>query len=103
MACEHPPAKAHGEIEMAKTTKVAASKTSDPEREWNRYTRAARVLAKDDKIDVATLADRAFMSESTAARCVETWHAVIGGVARGRQVARSAERRGRDEESDAEA
>jgi hypothetical protein len=67
---------------MAKTTKVAASKTkaSDPEREGNRYVRAARVLAKDDKIDVATLADRAFMSESTAARCLEAWNAVIGAL-----------------------
>jgi hypothetical protein len=35
------------------------------------------VLAKDATIDVKTLADRAFMSETTAARCKEAWDAVI--------------------------
>jgi hypothetical protein len=65
---------------MAKSTKVASSKTSEPKREGNRYTRAARVLAKDGAIDVKTLADRAFMSETTAARCLEAWQAVIGAL-----------------------
>jgi hypothetical protein len=61
---------------MAKTkSKIAPAKSS--EREGNRYTRAARVLSKDDTIDVKTLADRAFMSETTAARCKEAWDAVI--------------------------
>jgi hypothetical protein len=64
---------------QAKST-TAKAKASEPEREGNRYTRAARVLAKDDTIDVATLADRAFMSESTAARCLEAWKAVIGAL-----------------------
>jgi hypothetical protein len=59
---------------MAKTQKANAS---EPEREGNRYTRAARVLAKDDTIDVKTLADRAFMSETTAARCLEAWQACV--------------------------
>jgi hypothetical protein len=63
---------------MAKTTQKANA--SEPEREGNRYTRAARVLAKDDKIDVKTLADRAFMSESTAARCLEAWQACVDAL-----------------------
>jgi hypothetical protein len=64
---------------MARTAKTASSnaKASQPEREGNRYTRAARVLAKDDRIDVKTLADRAFMSETTAARCIEAWNACV--------------------------
>jgi hypothetical protein len=37
-------------MQMAKGSKAA--KASEPEREGNRYTRAARVLAKDDSIDV---------------------------------------------------
>jgi hypothetical protein len=65
---------------MAKTkSKIAQPKTSE-QREGNRYTRAARVLAKNDKIDVKTLADRAFMSETTAARCKEAWDAVIAAL-----------------------
>jgi hypothetical protein len=70
------------EDEMARTTKAASSKTkaSHPEREGNRYIRAARVLAKDDRIEVKTLADRAFMSESTAARCVEAWQACVAAL-----------------------
>jgi hypothetical protein len=57
---------------MARTkSKIAQAKTSEPEREGNRYTHAARVLAKNDTIDVKPLADRAFMSETTAARCLE--------------------------------
>jgi hypothetical protein len=41
---------------MAKTkSKIAPAKTSE-QREGNRYARAARVLAKDDAIDVKTLA-----------------------------------------------
>jgi hypothetical protein len=64
------------EDKMAKAkSKIAPAKSSD--RDGNRYTRAARVLAKDDTIDVKTLADRAFMSETTAARCKEAWDAVI--------------------------
>lgn len=55
-------------------------KTSGTERDGNRYTRAARVLAKDDTIDVKTLADRAFMSESTAERCFEAWHACVAAL-----------------------
>ena len=67
---------------MAKTmTKVQKAKVGQKEKEQtrdpNRYVRAARVLAKDDSIDVKTLADRAFMSETTAARCKEAWDAVI--------------------------
>jgi hypothetical protein len=64
---------------MAKTTGAkATSKSSEPEREGNRYTRAARVIAKvGDTIDVKTLADKAFMSESTAKRCLEAWSAVV--------------------------
>ena len=67
---------------MARTTKAASSKTkaSQPEREGNRYIRAARVLAKDDTIDVKTLANRAFMSESTAARCLEAWNAYVAAL-----------------------
>jgi hypothetical protein len=70
------------EDEMTRTTKAASSKTkaSQPEREGNRYIRAARVLAKDDRIGVKTLADRAFMSESTAARCVEAWQACVAAL-----------------------
>jgi hypothetical protein len=65
---------------MAKTkSKIAPAKSSE-QREGNRYTRAARLLAKDDTIDVKTLGDRAFMSESTAARCLEAWHAVIAAL-----------------------
>jgi hypothetical protein len=51
-----------------------------PEREGNRDTRAARVLAKDDSIDVKTLADRAVMSETTAARCLEAWDACVAAL-----------------------
>ena len=64
---------------MAKTkSKIAQAKPSE-QREGN-YTRAARVLAKDDTIDVKTLADRAFMSETTAARCLEAWRACVGAL-----------------------
>jgi hypothetical protein len=35
------------------------------------------VLVKNDKITVKELADRAFMSESTAARCLEAWRACV--------------------------
>jgi hypothetical protein len=35
------------------------------------------VLAKDDTFDAKTLADRAFMSETTAARCKEAWDACV--------------------------
>jgi hypothetical protein len=38
------------------------------------------VLAKDDTIDVKTLTDGAFMSETTAARCKEAWDAVIAAL-----------------------
>jgi hypothetical protein len=38
------------------------------------------VLAKDDSIDVKTLADRAFMSETTAARCLEAWNACVAAL-----------------------
>jgi hypothetical protein len=38
------------------------------------------VLAKDDTIDVKTLADRAFMSETTAARCLEAWNACVAAL-----------------------
>jgi hypothetical protein len=48
--------------------------------EGNRYTRAARVLAKNDKISVKELADKAFMSETTAARCKEAWDACIAAL-----------------------
>jgi hypothetical protein len=51
-----------------------------PPADGNRYTRAARVLAKDDTIDVKTLADRAYMSETTAARCLEAWQACVGAL-----------------------
>ncbi|HEY4048779.1 MAG TPA: winged helix-turn-helix domain-containing protein [Acidobacteriaceae bacterium] len=45
-----------------------------------RYTRAARVLAKNDKISMKELADRAFMSETTAARCLEAWNACVAAL-----------------------
>jgi hypothetical protein len=61
---------------MAKTTKAATK----PASEGNRYARAARVLARDGAIDIKTLADRAFMSESTAARCREAWSACIAAL-----------------------
>ena len=48
-----------------------------PASEGNRYTRAARVLAKNDKISMKEPADRAFMSESTAARCLEAGRACV--------------------------
>ena len=60
---------------MAKTK--TQPKDQKPAPEGNRYVHAARVLAKDDTIDVKTLADKAFMSESTAKRCLEAWHAVV--------------------------
>jgi hypothetical protein len=66
------------EDEMAKTKTQAKDQKLAPE--GNRYVRAARVLAKDDTIDVKTLADRAFMSETTAARCKEAWDAVIAAL-----------------------
>ena len=65
---------------MTKGTKVQSMKTFERERDGNRYVRAARVLAKDDTIDVKPLADRGFMSETTAARCKEAWHAVIAAL-----------------------
>ena len=42
--------------------------------------RAARVLAKNDKISMKELADRAFMSESTAARSLEAWRACVAAL-----------------------
>jgi hypothetical protein len=51
-----------------------------PVSEGNRYTRAARVLAKNDKIDVKTLADRAFIGETTAERCLEAWHPCVAAL-----------------------
>jgi hypothetical protein len=65
---------------MAKATKTARAKSSEPEREGNRYTRAARVLAKNDKISVKELADKAFMSETTAERCLEAWNACVAAL-----------------------
>jgi len=38
------------------------------------------VLAKDGAIDAKTLADRAFMSETTAARCLEAWSACVAAL-----------------------
>jgi hypothetical protein len=38
------------------------------------------VLAKDDSIDVKTLADRAVMSETTAARCLEAWDVCVAAL-----------------------
>ena len=68
---------------MEKTFKIpglAHQKAKEPEHEGNRYTRAVRVLAQDDTNDVKTLADRAHMSETTAARCLEAWRAVIAAL-----------------------
>jgi hypothetical protein len=70
---------------MAKTmTKAQKAKVGQKEKEQtrdpNRYVRAARVLAKDDSIDVKTLADKAFMSETTAARCLEAWRACVAAL-----------------------
>jgi hypothetical protein len=72
----------HRSMQIAKATKVTLSKAKapEPEREGNRYTRAARVLATDDTIDVKPLADRAFMSESTAARCLQAWQACVAAL-----------------------
>jgi hypothetical protein len=64
---------------MAKS-KAQTKDQKKPASEGNRYTRAARVLAKNDKIDVKTLADRAFMSETTAARCLEAWRACVAAL-----------------------
>ena len=60
------------------TTK--AKTEQKPPADGNRYTRAARVLAQDDSIEAATLADRAFMSETTAERChaSKQWHLGVG-------------------------
>jgi hypothetical protein len=33
-----------------------------------------------NKIDVKTLADRAYMSESTAERCLEAWNACVAAL-----------------------
>ena len=63
---------------MAKTKTQA--KDQKPAAEGNRYTRAAPVLAKDDTIDVKTLADKAFMSENTAERCLEAWNACTAAL-----------------------
>jgi hypothetical protein len=38
------------------------------------------VLAKNDKISMKELADRAFMSETTAARCLEAWNACVAAL-----------------------
>jgi hypothetical protein len=65
---------------MAKTKAKTGQKAKDPAAEGNRYARAARVLAQDDTIDAAILADRAFMSETTAARCLEAWHACVAAL-----------------------
>jgi hypothetical protein len=68
------------ENQMAKAkSKIAPAKTSE-QRAGNRYTPVARVLAKDDTIDVKTLADSAFMSESTAARCLKAWRACVAAL-----------------------
>jgi hypothetical protein len=71
------PSKPMEDIEMAKTKAKTEQK---PPADGNRYTRAARVLAKNDKLSVKELADRAFMSETTAARCLEAWHACVGAL-----------------------
>ena len=68
---------------MEKTFKapgLAHQKAKEPECEGNRYVRAARVLAKDDTIDIQTLANRAHMSQTTAGRCKEAWDAVIAAL-----------------------
>lgn len=46
---------------MAKTKAKTEQK---PPADGNRYTRAARVLGKNNKLSVKELADRAFMSET---------------------------------------
>jgi hypothetical protein len=38
------------------------------------------VLAKNDTIGVKTLADRPFMSETTATRCLEAWNACVAAL-----------------------
>ena len=38
------------------------------------------MLAKDDTIDIQTLANRAHMSQTTAGRCKEAWDAVIAAL-----------------------
>ena len=63
---------------MAKTKTQA--KDQKPAPEGDRYVRAARVLAKDDTIDVQTLADRAYMSQTTATRCLEAWRACVAAL-----------------------
>jgi hypothetical protein len=65
---------------MAKTTKAQAKDQKKPACEGNRYTRATRVLAKNDKISMKELADKAFMSESTAERCLEAWNACVAAL-----------------------
>jgi hypothetical protein len=74
-------ANTHSEgLKMAKTTKAQTKDQRKLGAEGNRYTRAARVLAKNDTIDVKTLADRAFMSETTAERCLEAWNACVAAL-----------------------
>jgi hypothetical protein len=38
------------------------------------------VLARDDAIDVKTLADKAFLFETIAARCLEAWNACVAAL-----------------------
>jgi hypothetical protein len=58
------------------------------------------VLAENGNISVKDLADKAFMSETTAARCKEAWDAVIAALIEVGEVARPGE--GCGEEGDAE-
>jgi hypothetical protein len=68
-------------IATAKAAPVKNEKeASKPEREPNRYVRGAKILAKNDRIDVKTLADRAYMSETTAQRVKEAWDACVAAL-----------------------
>jgi len=55
------------QVWLIRRKEKAEQRPRKPDRESNLYVRAARVLAKDDTIDVRKLADKAFLSEATAA------------------------------------
>ena len=72
--------KAPGLAHQKAKEKADQKGVKEPQREGNRYVRAARVLAQDDTLDAKSLADRAYMSETTAGRCKEAWDAVIAAL-----------------------
>jgi hypothetical protein len=66
---------------MTKAQKAkVGQKEKEQTREPNRYVRAARVLARDDAIDAKTLGDKAYMTTTTASRCLEAWRACVAAL-----------------------